>query len=669
MAIKNEDIKLRASERLSDAADGGGQMAVAEIVDGQVNNLFPDISRLDRTLGRVNLRKAFLHVDTENEDTYLGAHAIVTKPPADPDVSATLFDTDSAFDERDAAKNFVEQYVIPGPTTTYYLQEQHLEGQRTIRLWGSSNAELPRTGDIYQLSVESGNYPAHAQYVRIVAVTAEIDKQFEAAGGGNLSRNVYTCEIASALDQDYPGADPHVKVASQVIHTKIRDTTVADIANYYGVVELKNAAAIGDRVLDLESIYTQLVPATTAEDPIADLRAALGNVQHYAAGAPLLKSLTGLGLAVGVDSIYLGGPVVPETLLLAIRGGTGSFVGDVLDDGAGALYCEAAGVAITGTIDYATGLISYVRTDTGGGSMYSVTFTPAARFTGNAYSHIEDITLVNQRLNYVETLDPRPEPKSLVVHYMALGQWYTLRDKDGDGTIRGDLSDTGVGTIDYATGTTTVTLGALPDAGSALLYQWAESEGEVRLINAESPAKPHFVIELGDAAAPDTVTINWTAGGLAKSAVDDASGVLSGDGTGRVLYGDGKIILEPDELPDLATSFSVDWDKGGQESSVFADPLIVDVGGNNFHEFTLPSAPIAAGTVNITVPYTQTAWQAGGLVTTTTARTWYDDGAGAMLYQDNPAYSAGTIDYATGLVRIPESIEYTSHERRPVYTA
>ena len=53
MAINPEDVKLYESQVLSDETDGGGRATGNEIIDGNINNLFPDISRLDRTLGDV----------------------------------------------------------------------------------------------------------------------------------------------------------------------------------------------------------------------------------------------------------------------------------------------------------------------------------------------------------------------------------------------------------------------------------------------------------------------------------------------------------------------------------------------------------------------------------------------------------------------------------------
>ncbi|WP_430318166.1 hypothetical protein, partial [Pseudomonas nitroreducens] len=91
MAIAKSDIKLFKSQRLTDEADGGGRATGTAVVDGEVNNLFSDISRLDRTIGRINLRKGFAGVSTTMADPYQGAHAIITEGPADPRVSVLLF--------------------------------------------------------------------------------------------------------------------------------------------------------------------------------------------------------------------------------------------------------------------------------------------------------------------------------------------------------------------------------------------------------------------------------------------------------------------------------------------------------------------------------------------------------------------------------------------------
>ncbi len=66
MAINKENIKLFASQRLTDEDDGGGRATGEVVIDSQVNNLFRDISRIDRTVGDVSMRKVFVGVSTDN---------------------------------------------------------------------------------------------------------------------------------------------------------------------------------------------------------------------------------------------------------------------------------------------------------------------------------------------------------------------------------------------------------------------------------------------------------------------------------------------------------------------------------------------------------------------------------------------------------------------------
>ena len=112
MAINKENIKLFESQRLTDEGDGGGRASGNVVVDGQMNNLFRDISRIDRTVGDVSMRKVFVGVSTDNADPYLGAHAILTTAPEDDRVGVVLFNTDSQTDQRDDARNRIESYVV-----------------------------------------------------------------------------------------------------------------------------------------------------------------------------------------------------------------------------------------------------------------------------------------------------------------------------------------------------------------------------------------------------------------------------------------------------------------------------------------------------------------------------------------------------------------------------
>ena len=81
MTVNNNDVKRFERQRLSDEEDGKDRVSGREVIDGNVNNLFQDISRIDRTVGDVALRKAFIGISTDNNDTCLGSPLILTEPP------------------------------------------------------------------------------------------------------------------------------------------------------------------------------------------------------------------------------------------------------------------------------------------------------------------------------------------------------------------------------------------------------------------------------------------------------------------------------------------------------------------------------------------------------------------------------------------------------------
>ena len=66
MSLSASDVKLFQSERLTDTEDGGGRATGNEVQPGQVNNVFEDISRLDRATGNTSLRKVFVGLSTND---------------------------------------------------------------------------------------------------------------------------------------------------------------------------------------------------------------------------------------------------------------------------------------------------------------------------------------------------------------------------------------------------------------------------------------------------------------------------------------------------------------------------------------------------------------------------------------------------------------------------
>ena len=152
MAINVNDIKIFQSQDNSDNDSGGGAKTSTEIVDGNVNNLFPDISRIDTVSGDVALRKIFPTVYTANRDIYYGAHAIIRKLPADPKVSSLLFHSDDPYDKRVDSQNKIESYLVASYLEQFYLYGNHVQGSKSVTFlqdltsgcWGSVSVDFCR---------------------------------------------------------------------------------------------------------------------------------------------------------------------------------------------------------------------------------------------------------------------------------------------------------------------------------------------------------------------------------------------------------------------------------------------------------------------------------------------------------------------------------------------
>ena len=108
MTINKNDVKLYESQRLSDEENVGG---------------------------RVTGRKAFIAISTDNNDTYLGSHLILTEPPKDKNVSVLLFNTDSQTDERVDARDRIEGYVVLSIRASWGPLGDQLKGQRAIAVY------------------------------------------------------------------------------------------------------------------------------------------------------------------------------------------------------------------------------------------------------------------------------------------------------------------------------------------------------------------------------------------------------------------------------------------------------------------------------------------------------------------------------------------------------
>ncbi|MBO3701050.1 MAG: hypothetical protein J5W83_00715 [Candidatus Accumulibacter sp.] len=561
MAILDGDIKLLKSEVLDDVPEGGGMATGAAVVDGVSNNLFPDISELDRTYGRISLRKVFPAVLTDDVDGYYGAHVIIALAPQDPRVSATLFTTRGWSDERTAAQNKLESYLALGSETRLTLYGNHLAGQRSIQVHCAHSTPSPGVGDVFGLVQRDA--PTNFQYVRVSRIISRAENQVFTDQYGDYLRDVLVLEISDALRLGFTGA-PVARYTSDYYNppTRVHATFPADATSYYGVSPLALAATLGDLTLKAQSVYTQLVPSALSEAPIIDARCT-GDRELIVpiGGAPGLSFGTTLTTTPGQVAVrYFGSAIARGSLSVAVAGVT------LIDDAAGAIVAQSG---FTGSVDYASGSVSLARsTGMSGSATYSAAQAVAIAVAGHTDS--TPISIGNRGYNYVLNISPPPAPGSVSVDYMALGKWYRLVD-NGSGNLAGD-DGVGTGIVNYGSGSLVVTLGALPDVNTEILYSWGTPAHYTPQVGGSVFRPPAIKINVpGGALQPGNVTITYLASAATRTVTDNGAGGLSGDAAGGwVDYANGVIVLLPSVLPDSNSDIVTQFKQGAAVVEVHA---------------------------------------------------------------------------------------------------
>jgi len=658
MTISSTDLKLKKPERLTDLADGGGRQTSVEIVDGDLNNLFQDISRLDRVTGRASLRKAFFHVDTGNVDTLLGAHVILTDPPNDDYTFVSVFATGDPVDERLAAQNRVESYVISGPESQLYLYGNHITGQRLVRFYCRQEIPSPDQGDVLLLSTEQSGYAADQQYVRIESVDARVTTTFN-DDGGDFQRDVLICTISAALRFDFYGLDTPARRSSVKPPTRVRFTQVADAARYYSVQPLEAAAEIGDLMVSVASPYIPLVPTNTAASALVDQTPYQDSLSLVTSGPADSLSISASSAGTAAPdyavTLYFGSPIARNSLRIT-RGSV-----SLKDNGGGdivPLTPLGATDGYAGLVDYEGGSFTLTRTSSWAGTV-SATATPAGVFVAPPFTREVKITLGNRGYVYTWSCVPLPAPGTAAVSYRALGRWYTLRD-NGAGQLIGASSGEGSGQVNYTTGSVDVTLGALPDVDSSLLMSWGTPRTADARYGDVAITAPIIRHTLSNPAEPGTLTITWLAGGVTRTATAATSGVLSGAvSAGAVSNATGDVWFRPSLLPDSNTTFTFEYDRlTGEVGSPTGSVASQTVSGT-----IAASGAIKAGSISLSIPYEN---QQGGTVFGTGQLLVVDNGSGGWRQFYSGAALTGTINYSTGAFSV--TFGATTTERVPQYT-
>ncbi|USE82023.1 hypothetical protein [Acinetobacter tibetensis] len=644
MPIETHNLVIYKSQRLTDTEDGGGKYSGQIVVDGESNNLFPDISELDRTMGDVSMCKIFPGLTNEDTDSLMGATAFISENPADPNVSALLFSTESWTDERASAQNRVENYLAKGAQAVGSLLDAAYMGMKSIQVAMDTSETENNIGDTIILIVGEGTVDETTQFLRITALETRIG--LLRVDGKTIQYKIVLYSFNDPLNHDFIGVSATQWYNNTKPATIIRDTIVADSGRYYASVDLVEDVNVGSFTVNAESIYAQLIPSSQVETPLLDLNAVSENTALVAGsdGAITVQFTTNVNTA---QSLFLGSGVMPGSMSF-------SLFGQAIMDSGGTLR-TATGTQV-GSVDYQTGQIVWTNAIGTGNQVLNITFTPAAAPTQPFESYALPVTQNNQGTNWTGVLLPIPAPGALSISYMAQGKFYVLKD-NGTGRLVGANSAVGSGTVNYQTGSWLLTTGALPDVGTPILLQWGSPITTFARSNlAVLPAAIEF--DLGqEGVKSGSVTATWLLDGVTKTATSNAQGQFTGDAIGSINYAAGSGKLIPNKLPQKGTVFNFVFDYGEPDSQVVTN-VVPDA--SNKLVFTIGTgAAIQPNSVELDIPLTNPLLQAGGSVLVTDVPV---SGTLGNLV-DRLGNAMGTINYTTGAVEISPHSTYTRYTK------
>lgn len=638
--INRSDLQFFPSERLTDNEDGGG-MPLGTPISGEANELFNPISSIARVNGGFYLRLVYAGVMRADDEPLIGSFTAITKPPSDPTVSYLLSRATKFGELRHESLDRIEAYQVASIESRMTLLSTQSQNSKIVQAYQRVGEPLPLVGDVYCLRQDKAGYAKREQYIQVSRVTSE-DRTFvsqSSNGGKEFTVTVVKLEISNILEADFIGVDYPVEgyVAAPC---KIRETSVADAAQYYGIKPLAAAIAKDSQTLQIPSLMEKIVPTNQIETFLTNLTAAgqrqtLLDAAKTGTDGVVTLTINKSHAASTSSSIYLGNASVPNSVIISTNAGN-------ITDSGGTLML---GDVPVGTINQSAGEL-LINAPSYTGYINTVAFRPAGSELQVANTARENVTINNRSNLSSMTIDPPPAPGSLIVSYRAQGQWYDLRD-DGTGALRGASQAHGSGNISFVTGAAQVSMGELPDVGSAIIYSWGTRARYFNRANSTVSAK--MVLQLAQAAVPATISMAWN-DGTAKTAVSDAKGNITGAWTGKydaatrqIRINTGANFNHPAGALDIAVTYST----GVVETT---NIILSALDGSGKTTFTAPD--FLPNTLRVS--YSPQIPSGYGAADTTSGdsnninHTFVtDDGQGNLI--NSLGLTVGTIDYATGI--------------------
>ncbi|ENW95790.1 hypothetical protein [Acinetobacter sp. NIPH 298] len=657
MPVETNNLILYKSERLTDTSDGGGKYSGQVVVDGESNNLFPDVSELDRTMGRVSLRKIFAGINNDDTESLMGSTVFISKNPDDPNVSALLFSTRSHTDVRTNAANRIENYLAKGGQIAGTPLDTLWQGMKLIQVAMFKSETESSVGDTLVLVMNEGQGTQFEQYVRITKVETRIATII--INNNQVEYKIATYSINDPLDRDFIGLSAAQWYNGAKSPTIIRDTIVADTGKYYASVEIADDVVVNSFTIQAASIFSQLIPSSQTETPLIDLNAVNENVALLAGNSGTIIAPFTTNVNTN-QSLYIGSGVLPGSVAFTL-------FGQAITDNGGTLR-TLTGTQV-GTIDYQTGHIVWTNAVGTGNTTINITFTPAVAPTQPFESYALPVTANNLGTNWTGVLLPIPAPGALSVSFMSQGKFYTLKD-NGTGRLIGANESIGTGSINYQTGSWLLTTGALPDVGTPILLLWGTSIST--FARADLPVLPaaiEFDLEQ-EAIAASSVTVTWLLEGVGKTATSNALGQFTGDATGTINYATGKGKIIPTKLPQKNAVFNFAFDYGDPKTQTVS-AVTPDL--NNKLSFTIGTgSAIQPNSVELQIPVSEYETSPPDKFRIVTLFDVPIDASTGNLV-DRLGVQQGVITYATGAVEVTPALvtgrTITTYKSATYYTS
>lgn len=576
MPILQGDLKILKSEIFTDNLNGGGAPTKTEVINGASNNMFEDVSTIDRVNGRVNLRKVFPSIESAANEVGLGCHSIIAQIPADTKQEVILTRADT-YSRRPAMVSAIESYLNEGALQQLFVYGSVFAGSSLINLISNPRNANPEVGDVLILkSSTTVDYFAIADIE--TTLTTFID-----GDGSEYQRNVHAIQTRQSVDNNYTGVS-NFKTFEINPATKIYDAVVANSTQYYSSKKATAAILEDDATIEVSNVFGQLVPSSRVDEPIinksvTDLKVKIGDAATINHNRTFTLSTT----------YTLGYPVSPN--FLSIAGFTVS--GDSI----------LLGTEIIATIDFETGTFTKI------GTSASYTFVCSLRVGAtqgdSAESFAKEITINNRSTVYTFITPNFISAGTLTVRYRVLKKWYTLRD-NGAGVLEG----VGSGNIFYNTRVVSVSLSALPDVGSAIVINYANTVGIEPVDLTGYNPKLHFFKELTNNSFDiSTLTITYTdTADTVRTITTNSQGLFAGAGNGYYTRETGIALAVPSFTPKATSNVVYTYGQRTQIVETFS-AVARQVDGDLL--ITLGNTNIVPGTVSV-------EWDIDAAVTTST---------------------------------------------------